>query len=152
MLQYSISLREMLWIVRPSPQDKKAGPRVASFFLSCGDKRHPLHPLKGALRCTVCTGCLRQLFKGYVYWLSLDQLLPPLPYLQRKYGKGSAGRLMAAFLFVCSSCKTLSTPICPRDVCKGTNRGQFNMIGLIVHTSPYHSIFLTGLAWITNCR
>ena len=41
-------------------------------FIFCGDNLHPLHPLKGDLRCPVGTGCLRQL------------------------GKHSAGRLMAA--------------------------------------------------------
>ena len=94
----------MPWIVRPSPRcllalARPAAPALAVFayantraprgvwwrlykkaawwrlFLSSGDKLHPLRTLKGDLRCTVCTGCRRQLIKG------------------------SAGRLMAAFLF-----------------------------------------------------
>ena len=74
----------------------------------------------------------------------------------RQLGKHSAGRLMAAW-FAGSrqtnrSCKTLSTPICPGDACRGTDRGQFNMIGQIVHTYPSQSVFPMGLAWTTNCR
>ena len=67
--------------VRPSPLDKKPAHK-GWLFLSSGDKPHPLHPLKGDLRCPVGTGCLRQLEKGsFVYWLSPDWPLPVLPYL-----------------------------------------------------------------------
>ena len=112
---------------------------MAAFFYPVEISLTPCTPSRGICGAHVGTGCLRQL------------------------GKGSAGCLMAAFLFIgsrqtsrscaCScSCKTSATYICLRDACKATYCGHFNMIWRTGHTYPLQNIFQTVLVWPVNCR